>query len=121
MPVPRKVSLGDSLVTIEWSDGHASVHSNRGLREACPCAVCKGEPPAIGVSRVIPLMVAAPEGVAAQRYSMVGRYAISFAWSDGHSTGIYPYEYLLEMCECETCKARAAGRKAGHGGLIPEG
>ena len=34
---------------------------------------------------------------------MVGRYAISFAWSDGHDTGIYPYDYLLQMCECEAC------------------
>jgi DUF971 family protein len=80
--------------------------------------MCAGEPPAIGVSRVIPLMVAAPVGVAAERYSMVGRYAISFGWSDGHSTGIYPYSYLLEMCECAACAAKAAGREVGQGGLI---
>lgn len=107
-------------MTIEWSDGHTSVHPNVILREACPCAMCQGEPPAIGVGRIIPLMVAAPEGIFAQRYSMVGRYAISFAWSDGHSTGIYPYDYLLEMCECEACAAEAA-TKAGQGGLISRG
>jgi DUF971 family protein len=95
-----------------------SVHPNARLREACPCAMCAGEPPAIGVSRVIPLMVAAPEGVTAERYSMVGRYEISFGWSDGHSTGIYPYSYLLEMCECAECAAKAAGPKAKRGGLI---
>jgi DUF971 family protein len=121
LPVPRKVSLGGSEVAIDWSDGHRSVHSNARLREACPCAMCAGEPPAIGVSRVIPLMVAAPEGVSANRYSMVGRYAISFGWSDGHSTGIYPYSYLLEMCECAACAAKAAGPKVGRGGLISEG
>jgi len=107
-------------LTIEWSDGHTSIHSNRRLREACPCAMCAGEPPAIGVSRVIPLIVAAPEGVLAERYSMVGRYAIAFAWSDGHRSGIYPYEYLLEMCECDACAAKAPGRKVGEGGLISE-
>jgi DUF971 family protein len=121
LPIPRKVSLGASQVTIEWSDGHKSVHSNRRLREACPCAMCAGEPQAIGQGRVIPLIVAAPAGVHAERFSMVGRYAISFAWSDGHGTGIYPYEYLLEACECEACAARAAGRRLGQGGLIPEG
>ena len=120
LPVPRTVSLGGSQVTIEWSDGHRSVHPNRRLREACPCALCQGEPPAIGAGRVIPLMVAAPEGVFAERYSMVGRYAISFRWSDGHSTGIYPYDYLLEMCECEACAAGAA-TKFGQGGLISRG
>jgi DUF971 family protein len=113
--------LGESRVTIEWSDGHKSLHSNKRLREACPCAACVGEPPAIGVSRVIPLIVAAPEGVFAERYSMVGRYAIAFAWSDGHSSGIYSYDYLLAMCECDSCSAKAAGRKVGEGGLIPEG
>jgi DUF971 family protein len=116
LPVPRKVSLGGSEVTIEWSDGHRSIHSNASLREACPCALCQGEPPAIGVGRTIPLMVAAPKGIFAERYAMVGRYAISFAWSDGHGTGIYPYEYLLEMCECGACAARA-----GQGGLISRG
>jgi DUF971 family protein len=80
--------------------------------------MCAGEPPAIGVGRVIPLIVAAPSGVFATRYQLVGRYAISFAWSDGHSTGIYPYEYLLEMCDCETCAAKTAGRRVGQGGLI---
>jgi DUF971 family protein len=108
-------------VTIDWSDGHRSVHSNKRLREACPCALCAGEPPAIGVGRVIPLIVAAPEDVFAERDSMVGRYAISFVWSDGHSTGIYPYEYLLEMCECEACAAKVTEKKIRQGGLIPEG
>ncbi len=118
MPVPRKVSLGVSQVTIDWSDGHESVHPNTKLREACPCAVCVGEPPAIGTSRMIPLMVAAPAGIFAERYAMVGRYAISFAWSDGHSTGIYPYDYLLSTCECEAC---AGGRIKTEGTRIVSG
>jgi DUF971 family protein len=105
-------------VTVEWSDGHVSTHTNRALREACPCAMCAGEPPAIGVGRVIPLAVAAPEGVFAERYSMVGRYAIAFAWSDGHSTGIYPYAYLLETCECDACAAKARERQVGQRGLV---
>jgi DUF971 family protein len=80
--------------------------------------MCAGEPPAIGVGPVIPLVVAAPQGVFAVRYQMIGRYAISFAWSDGHSTGIYPYEYLLEMCECDVCAAKSEERRVGQGGLI---
>ncbi len=107
MPVPRKVSLGESQVTIEWSDGHKSLCSNKRLREACPCAMCAGEPPAIGVSLMIPLIPAAPEGVIATRYAMVGRYAVSFVWSDGHATGIYPYDYILGMCECDSCATKA--------------
>lgn len=105
MPIPRKVSLGVSQVVIDWSDGHASVHANKNLREACPCAICKGEPPAIGVSRVIPLTPEAPAGIRASRYSMVGRYAIAFEWSDGHGSGIYPFDYILASCECTNCVA----------------
>jgi len=120
MPVPGKVVLGPSQVTIEWSDGHKSRSSNKVLREACPCAMCAGEPAAIGSGRLIPLMPAAPEGVVATRYTMVGRYAISFVWSDGHSTGIYPYDYLLQMCECDLCAAKTAALSPGRGGLISE-
>lgn len=109
MPVPRKVSLGASQVAIQWSDGHTTVSSNKALREACPCAMCAGEPAAIGQSRVIRLLVAAPEGVLAESYSMVGRYAIAFAWSDGHTTGIYPYDYLRGMCECDSCAEARRG------------
>jgi DUF971 family protein len=29
----------------------------------------------------------------------VGRYALQFVWSDGHSTGIYTYEYLRDIGE----------------------
>lgn len=120
MPVPRKVSLGGSHVTIDWSDGHRSVHANRSLRESCPCAICSGEPSAIGLGRAIPLIPAAPEGVLSTGYRMVGRYAISFAWSDGHSTGIYPYEYLLSICECDACAAEAEKRRTGRGEVISE-
>ncbi len=105
LQVPKVVSLGPSQIMIEWSDGHSSVHGNRALREACPCALCKGEPPAIGSSKFIPLMPAAPPDVHALKSVMVGRYAISFAWSDGHASGIYPYEYILATCECEACVA----------------
>jgi DUF971 family protein len=27
----------------------------------------------------------------------VGRYALQFVWSDGHSTGIYTFEYLRQL------------------------
>jgi DUF971 family protein len=30
---------------------------------------------------------------------IVGRYALSFRWSDGHATGIYSFRYLRELCE----------------------
>jgi len=31
------------------------------------------------------------------RLAMVGGYAIQPVWADGHSTGIYPFDYLKRM------------------------
>ena len=30
----------------------------------------------------------------------VGRYALQPIWADGHSTGLYTYDYLRANCEC---------------------
>lgn len=27
----------------------------------------------------------------------VGKYAIQILWSDGHQTGIYPFDYLIQL------------------------
>ena len=105
---PKTVALGETQVTIEWSDGHRSVFSNQELRESCPCALCQGEATPLGGSRSLPMVPDVPALVRASEYRMVGLYAIAFAWSDGHSTGIYPYDYLLERCECDACVAERA-------------
>ena len=33
----------------------------------------------------------------------VGRYAIQFTWLDGHSAGIYSWDYLRRHCQCQEC------------------
>ncbi len=30
---------------------------------------------------------------------LVGRYALTFQWSDGHQTGIYSFSFLRGLCE----------------------
>jgi DUF971 family protein len=35
----------------------------------------------------------------------MGHYAVQFLWSDGHYTGIYPYEFLRGACPCAECAA----------------
>jgi DUF971 family protein len=39
----------------------------------------------------------------------VGNYAIEFRWHDGHSTGIYTYNYLRSLCPCRICKRQPSG------------
>jgi ATP-binding protein involved in chromosome partitioning len=40
---------------------------------------------------------AVDEGVYPTAIHYVGRYALQFVWSDGHSTGIYTFPYLREL------------------------
>jgi DUF971 family protein len=39
-----------------------------------------------------------------ERAEVVGRYALQIFWSDGHSTGIYAFDYLRSLCPCCTKK-----------------
>ncbi|WP_367870158.1 gamma-butyrobetaine hydroxylase-like domain-containing protein [Luteolibacter sp. Populi] len=66
------------------------------LRRACPCAACQGEPDALG--RVLrPVQQIGPRGFELLRYEAVGGYALQLFWADGHSTGIYTFDYLLKL------------------------
>lgn len=35
----------------------------------------------------------------------VGNYALQFQWSDGHTAGIYSWQYLRRICPCPSCRA----------------
>ena len=95
---------------IDWRDGHHSAWSFRWLRDACPCATCHEERDAEGREPGTPKPQPAnllPMYKAPARPDIVtpvGRYAISFNWNDGHSSGIYSWEYLRRHCQCDECK-----------------
>ncbi len=84
---------GPSEHGITWRDGHQSVYPVRALRLACGCATCVDE--WSGEGRLDPDSV--PEDVHPLRIERVGRYAIQISWSDGHDTGIYPFERLRAL------------------------
>jgi DUF971 family protein len=87
---------------IRWRDGHVSEYEPRHLRLNCRCAGCIDE--YSGRPLLDPHSVPADVYPLAIRY--VGRYALQFDWSDGHTTGIYPFELLREICLCEECTPR---------------
>jgi DUF971 family protein len=93
-----------SRLRIRWADDHTSVFSPLYLRLNCRCAGCVDE------MTGVPLLQ--PEHVSPQVYPLairyVGRYALRFDWSDGHATGIYPFDLLRSICPCERCAGRAA-------------
>jgi len=92
-----------TALRIRWADGHASEYEPRYLRVACRCAGCVDE--MTGQRTLRPESVAPDVHPLAINY--VGRYALSFHWSDGHQTGIYPFQYLRELCPCPECGGSA--------------
>ena len=103
--------LGDTGFLVEWKDGHKSEYPFPYLRRMCPCAECsairhKGldvhslfAPDGEGDSSLIQVS----DDVLPLDIQLVGRYALQFQWSDGHTTGIYSFQTLKEMCPCPEC------------------
>lgn len=100
-PIPTDMRTeGEDHLRVEWSDGHVSLYSFQYLRGHCPCAECVDE--ITGARQVFPEHI--PAGIRPTEAKPVGRYAYQFLWSDGHSTGLYTYTYLRELCQCEVCE-----------------
>jgi DUF971 family protein len=112
MVEPQGISFDQSSVTITWPNGHISVYSNKNLRESCPCALCHGEPGLFGKYYAPKTRPMSPPDIRVLKYQKVGRYAVSFVWSDGHSSGIYPYDYMLTLCECDKCVSERSQQEA---------
>lgn len=103
-PLPTEIRrLGVDALVVSWSDGHQAEYGNRYLRDHCPCAECREHP-----RRGLPVR-GQGEGVYAVQIGLVGRYAISIQWSDGHDSGIYSYRLLRDLCPCDACTACREG------------
>lgn len=94
-PVGMKQAGQINGIVIQWQDGEDLEYDFRGLRLACACAACIDEN--TGEKLLVPSMV--PVDVKALTIESVGTYAIRIIWSDGHSTGIYPFELLRHIGE----------------------
>ena len=84
---------GPQSLEILWADEVESQYPVRDLRLACNCAICVDE--WTGEYKLDPGQVA--EDVHPVRVKTVGRYALNIIWSDGHESGIYPFERLREL------------------------
>lgn len=80
----------DGKLGMEWNDGVRGAISVRALRCACPCAMCVDEHS--GEKLLDDSTIA--NDIKLLKIQSVGRYAATFAFSDGHNSGIYPYEKL---------------------------
>ncbi len=93
---PREIMQeGEAGLRITWGDGRVCHYSAPALRRLCPCARCVNE-------WTGERMLAADtisNDLLIENVEIVGRYALTFRWSDKHDTGIYSFRLLREVCE----------------------
>lgn len=87
------IEESDSLLTIKWSDGPESAYNAAQLRKACPCAGCVNEWTGERTLKETDI----PVDMTFSQVAIVGRYALSFHFSDGHETGIFSFNYLRSL------------------------
>lgn len=85
----RKLAQGAGM-KLTWADGNISEWTAFDLREACKCAACRHE--LTGEKLISAENI--PVDIKIEKAQMMGNYALSFLFSDGHSVGIYPFENL---------------------------
>ncbi len=90
---PKTITRSDpARVEIEWSDGHRTNYSAAELRRLCPCAMCVNE--LTGVRVLDPASI--DEQLTQSGATLVGHYALSLRFSDGHHTGIFTFRFLRD-------------------------
>ena len=93
---PKNVQLIGNELALQWNDGVESFIEIERLRRACPCATCGGEPDVLGnISR--PDVSYTPASFELTGWQVVGGYALQPRWADGHSTGLYSFQYLRRL------------------------
>jgi DUF971 family protein len=100
MPHPVHIDLKkDRGLTIQWDDGGTSYYSIAYLRRMSPSAEAKEMREKLKSNPLTVLPASSPNSgpLAATGAELVGNYAIKIEFSDGHSTGIYSWEYLREI------------------------
>jgi len=122
-PASVKVHVSSGAgVDITWSDGHASHYEFAYLREQCPCAMCndermkraagqenderlKKENPTASAPPLLssPLLPMFKPKLRASAAHPMGHYALQIDFNDGHTAGIFSFDFLRTICPCEDC------------------
>ena len=117
---PKTLKKHDTAFQIEWKDAHVSWYPYSYLRQMCPCAECaiirhRGQdihslfsPQGDGDVTLIEVTA----DIQPLDIQLVGRYALQFSWNDGHSSGIYPFDVLREICPCPDCAPQASSNSS---------
>lgn len=95
--VPESIESIGNEIAIRWDDDSETFYPGSFLRAKSPSAETAGERDLLGQ------VIAGGAGgrdfsdVTVKGWSVVGGYAVKFKFSDGHETGLYTFDYLLEI------------------------
>ncbi len=94
MPKSNSILKDDSrrVLIVKWKDGATAEIPYARLRDACPCAECTN---LHGDADPLRLKLAPNTNLLAIDY--VGNYAVQPRWGDGHSAGLFTWNYLREL------------------------
>jgi DUF971 family protein len=87
---PKSIDVAkEDGVTVTYYDGYVAQFDLVSLRQGCPCATCRnmrerGEDCWPRADSPVPLRV--------EHAELHGAWGLTFAWNDGHDTGIFPFE-----------------------------
>ncbi|MCH7909314.1 MAG: DUF971 domain-containing protein [Candidatus Hydrogenedentes bacterium] len=84
------VTAKPGRIHILWPDGSEDELQNRDVRGSCQCAQCVEE---FSGEQMLDVNSIAPD-IDAVSVDPLGNYAVSIAWNDGHSSGIFTWDHL---------------------------
>ena len=96
MTRPSNIAAIGNEIAIAWEDGTETYIPMERLRAASPSAENTGERDLMGKVYGGTNQKTFP-GVTVKGWKIMGGYAVQFDFSDGHCTGIYPFDYLRNL------------------------
>ncbi len=90
-PTNVRAPHGATSLEITWGDAKKISYPHEILRGFCPCASCQGH------SGTIKFVTG--HNLDLRELEQVGNYALGLTWADGHSSGIYSFNYLRALGE----------------------
>jgi DUF971 family protein len=97
MTLPSKVKLhrGSNTLELEYKDGRKFQLAAEYLRVFSPSAEVRGH----GVGQEV--LQWGKKNVVLTSVKPAGKYAVKLVFDDGHDSGLYSWQYLLELAEKE--------------------
>ena len=98
-PAPINITLHSAsrVFEVEYDDGHSFKLPFEFMRVHSPSAEVRGHGPGQGT------LQAGKRNVIITEVQPIGHYAVQPLFSDGHSSGIYSWEYLYELGVNQAC------------------